>query len=94
LPPPGPGNDPAVLAALGTGYTILGDETLRAEYQAVARTLGIRLTTAPLESAWRDAYQTDALLLRPDRFIAWTAGQSGTPDDVLRRAAGFPKGTP
>ncbi|MCG6883735.1 MAG: FAD-dependent monooxygenase [Silicimonas sp.] len=94
LPPPGPGNDPAVLAALGTGYAVLGDETLRAEYQAVARTLGIRLTTAPLESAWRDAYQTDALLLRPDRFIAWTAGQSGTPDDVLRCAAGFPKGTP
>ena len=89
LPPPGLDGDHAVYDALGTGFTLLCDEPALADaFDAAAAELSVPFTNATLKPAWRAAYGTSAVLLRPDRFVAWTKAAGGMPDDILRRAVG------
>ena len=89
LPPPGKDAGDDVLACLGKGFTFLADESVPADsFRAAARTLGVPLNVAAMAPAWREAYGTSAVLLRPDRFVAW-AGEAGqAPEAILSRAVG------
>lgn len=92
LPPPGLGGDHAVYAALGTGFTLLCDDAETGDaFVRVATDLGIPFTVVAMDPAWRTAYGASAILLRPDRFVAWTDKTKGTPQDILRRATGYPR---
>ncbi len=79
--------------ALGCGFTLLTfglDEAVAAAFRDAARARGIPLKT--LASAWggevRD-YGAQAVLVRPDHFVAWT-GDDGSVDvdAVLAKAVG------
>lgn len=80
-------------AALGPGFTLLdlsGDRARMEAFASAAAARSIPFTTvsAP-DAALRDAYGADAILVRPDQFIAWagTPGDS-SPERILARATG------
>ena len=78
---------------LGPGFTLMDmvdSECRSSAWITAARTLGIPLKVLPLSSsALRDAYDTEAILVRPDQFIAWSGDiASADPSMVLSRAVG------
>jgi 2-polyprenyl-6-methoxyphenol hydroxylase-like FAD-dependent oxidoreductase len=91
LPPPGPGGDHGLLAALGPGFTLLSeDDSTEAAMGRAARALGVPLKTVRMSPEWRACYGTGAVLLRPDRFVAWCGGDDLPAGDALHRAVGQP----
>jgi len=91
LPPPGPGGDRSIAASMGADFTLFADDPeLVAEFREAAARLGVPLTTVEQAPAWRDAYETGAMLVRPDRFVAWAKEPGMSALDVLSRAIGQP----
>ncbi len=79
--------------ALGAGYTLMdltGDRDRMAAFTAAAAARSIPLTVLDLAAEALDgAYDCPALLVRPDQFVAWVAGDE--PADagaILDRAIG------
>ncbi|MBU75138.1 MAG: monooxygenase [Rhodospirillaceae bacterium] len=79
--------------ALGAGFTLMNladDAGLTNAFTSAARQRGIPLKTLDLASAeLMDLYSVEAILVRPDHFIAW-AGSAAHADatDILDRATG------
>ncbi|MBT8474629.1 MAG: FAD-dependent monooxygenase [Alphaproteobacteria bacterium] len=89
LPPPGKDGDRSILDRLGPGFTLLSsDGEDQSGFTAAASAMGIPLTVATLDAAAQNAYATRSILLRPDRFVAWTADGDADPGAVLARATG------
>ena len=61
-----------------------------ATFERAASRLGLDLTVVDLpgEEA-RDLYAADLALIRPDQIVAWRGDGAATPEEILRRAAGF-----
>ena len=79
--------------ALGPGFTLIdlvGDTALQARFQQAAAGLRCPLTLLTLaDAALHKAYQADALLIRPDQFIAWAGDAAATnAAAILARAIG------
>ena len=79
---------------LGQGFTLLDladDPAMRAGFAEAAGAAGVPLLCQSLPgAALRGHYQADAILVRPDHFIAW-AGRKGAacdPARILARAIG------
>ncbi len=82
---------------LGPGFTLMdlaGTGCRRTAWEGAARALGVPLKVLSLaSSALRSAYGTEAILVRPDQFIAWSGGiASAEPSKVLSRASGHEAG--
>jgi len=89
LPPPGPGAADEILGCLSETFTLLCDEEdLATEFRKVAAALGLPLSVGPLRADWREAYRSDAILVRPDRFIVWAGDRGMAPSDILAAAIG------
>lgn len=79
---------------LGDGFTLLnlsGDGDLSQSFREAASSLGVPLEILTLPQGYlRSAYQADAILVRPDQFVAW-AGHEITipPKDILKKACGI-----
>ncbi len=93
-PQPLPG-DRDMWATLGPGFTLFdfGDPSHWAgEFRTAATALSVPLEVVPApDPALRAAYETEAMLVRPDQFIAWTAsgpGDDAKAGDILGRAIG------
>ena len=74
---------------LGAGFTLFAEDGARgAALGASAATMGVPLAVVPVaRGGLRDAYGTDALLVRPDHFVAWIEDGADA-GAVLRRATG------
>ncbi|WP_338663022.1 FAD-dependent monooxygenase [Pararoseomonas sp. SCSIO 73927] len=77
-----------VFEALGAGFTLLaadpgGMDAIREE----ASRRGIPLEVAAIGPAVQEAYGAEAILVRPDQFVAW-AGPAAEAGDALGRATG------
>ncbi|MEM1430189.1 MAG: FAD-dependent monooxygenase [Pseudomonadota bacterium] len=90
LPPPGAGAGDAILEGIGEGFTLLTTGDPSEAVQQTAARLGVPLTLWPQRPEWRDVYGAEAILLRPDRFVAWCGDQEALPADVLSHAVGRP----
>lgn len=80
-----------VFEALGPGFTLLTadpESSMSAEFRRVASERGIPLTVVPIGPEAQASYQAEAVLVRPDQFVAWTdrSEQAGT---VLGHATGM-----
>ncbi|MXQ07325.1 monooxygenase [Alphaproteobacteria bacterium GH1-50] len=88
LPPPGKDAGAGMLDRIGDGLTLLLAEGVDAEpFETAAGSMALPLTVARLSAGECDAYGTDRILLRPDRFVAWT-GADGSEKEVLSQAIG------
>ncbi len=90
---PQPMPDGDLWDALGPGFTLIDltdDQSLSKPFSNAADDVGIALRTVALpDAAAREAYGTDAILVRPDQFIAWTNGMTQPdPSVILRHAVG------
>ena len=79
--------------ALGAGFTLMmlgGDTGLANGFTSAARQRGIPLKTLDLASAGlMDLYKAEALLVRPDHFVAWAGSAAAAdPATILDRATG------
>ena len=78
---------------LGAGFTLMmlgGDARLANGFISAAQQRGIPLKTLDLASArLMDLYEAEAILIRPDHFVAW-AGSAAAADaaTILDRATG------
>jgi hypothetical protein len=89
LPPPGSGGGREVLDVVGPDMTLLtADPACRAAFSDAASAVGLPLVIADLPPRWQDAYGTDRILLRPDRFVAWAGEPGFEPGEILARAVG------
>jgi hypothetical protein len=82
-----------VFEALGTGFTLLAFDAAEpavAVFEQAARSLGVPLTIVRDDGGdERQAYEARLILVRPDRYIAWTGdGAPDRADTVIRRAIG------
>lgn len=83
-------DDDPVFDALGKEFTLLlADGAPGTDLEAAAARLGVPLRTVRLAAASVDSYAAEAILVRPDGFVAW----AGRPDDadartVLAQAVG------
>src|SRR5256885_1337850 len=92
MPPDQPVNGGNARAAemLRTGRGVLLDFTGDAELRRTAEGWGDRVDT--VAATPRDGQaRTDALLVRPDGYVAWAAPGCGPPDAPLRRWFGSPR---
>jgi 2-polyprenyl-6-methoxyphenol hydroxylase-like FAD-dependent oxidoreductase len=90
LPPPGKDGGTSILNRIHSGFTLLAEDTVDCEpFKSAASTLGVPLAVEPLSQNEIDAYQSAAILVRPDRFVAWTDGDGGSASEILRRAVGI-----
>jgi 2-polyprenyl-6-methoxyphenol hydroxylase-like FAD-dependent oxidoreductase len=87
LPPPGKAAGSDVLERLGKNFTLLttADQAART-HRDVAERLGVPLKVAQLTETEAQAYETDMLLVRPDRIIVHTGDADA--EDALARAIG------
>lgn len=71
LPPAGSdGRDAG--EALGTGYTILAaDAGTRDSFRDAAEAMDVPLSAPEPDRAWFDHWKAEAILVRPDGFVAW-----------------------
>lgn len=89
LPPPGPGGGRAVLDAMGADLTLLAtDSACRTAFADAASAVGVPLTIADQPEVARQAYGTDRILLRPDRFVAWAGEPGFEAGEILTLAVG------
>jgi len=80
-----------VFEALGADFTLLtSDATLAATFAQAAENLRLPLKTLVTLSPGAQAiYESPAILIRPDQFIAWAGSdEKETPDAILKRAIG------
>jgi 2-polyprenyl-6-methoxyphenol hydroxylase-like FAD-dependent oxidoreductase len=80
-----------VFEALGRDFTLidLGGGETAAAFERAAQSIGVPLRTiADTPSGGREKYEAEAVLVRPDQFVAW-AGSAGNPTDILKRAVGI-----
>lgn len=80
-----------VFEELGWDFTLidLGNGEMAAAFKGAAQLLGVPLTTiCDTPASGRERYECEAILVRPDQFVAW-AGSSGNPADILKRAVGM-----
>jgi 2-polyprenyl-6-methoxyphenol hydroxylase-like FAD-dependent oxidoreductase len=80
-----------IYEALGRNFTLidLGGGETAAAFERAAQLLGVPLTTiCDSLGEGREQYECEAILVRPDQFVAW-AGSSGNPADILKRAVGM-----
>ncbi len=80
-----------VYEALGRNFTLidLRNGETAAAFERAAQLLGVPLTIiCDSPAAGRERYESEAILVRPDQFVAW-AGSSGNPADILKRAVGM-----
>lgn len=94
LSPPLLPDDADLWDQLGKGFTLMnltGDTALTAAFTAAAERRGIPLKTLDLAAAGLvDMYEAEAILVRPDHFVAWAgAGAEGDAADILDRATGM-----
>jgi len=93
LSPASIGNDATLWDQLGPGFTLMnlnGDTALIEAFEAAAAARGVPLTTLDLTAAdLVTFYEAEAILVRPDHFVAW-AGSAGQVDanSILDRATG------
>ena len=88
LPPPGKGSGNAILDRIGKGFTLLtADDAAREAFSSAAAELGMPVDVEELLPLEVQAYGTNTILLRPDRFAAHI-GRSKNPRAVLNRARG------
>lgn len=93
LPPPGAGNAPELPGLLGPGLTLLcDDQGVSQAFSQAARALSVPLATVPMDPAWREVYGSGSILLRPDRFVAWSGEPGWTAVQVIARATGHGEG--
>ena len=95
LPPQLLSSGRSVFEELGPGFTLLafnGDESTIAAFEAAARALRVPLKIVrDAYDGGRTAYEAKLILVRPDRYVVWTAGQA--PADaaaILSKAVGNP----
>lgn len=80
-----------VYEELGRSFTLidLNNSEMAVAFERAAQSLGVPLTTiSDSLSGGREKYEAEAILVRPDQFVAW-AGSSGDPTDILKRAVGL-----
>ena len=67
-----------------------GDRTLSTGFASAAETLGVPFKVLTLRSrALRKVYGCNAVLVRPDQFIAWVGSSAGSDiKSILARAIG------
>jgi hypothetical protein len=82
-----------VFEELGPDFTLLafgGEDRTVAAFETAARALGVPLKIVrDTYDGGRTAYEAKLILVRPDRYVAWTA--DGAPADaaaILRKAVG------
>ncbi len=91
-PPPLP-DDAELWDQLGPGFTLMdltGDIAMKDAFASAANVRDVPLKTLDLAAdGLVDFYEADAILLRPDHFVAW-AGSAGQADaeSILDRATG------
>ncbi len=90
LPPPGAGAGDALLDRVGEGFTLMSRDTGAEAAQQAASALGVPLRVERLQPDWSEVYGAEAILLRPDRFVAWAGNVGALPEEMLQRAVGRP----
>ena len=78
---------------LGSFFTLIeltGNSDWAANFEAAATSRGIPLNVVNMEDpGLREAYGVEAILVRPDDFIAWSGSSEGSDaDQILDRAVG------
>ena len=92
LPPPGPDGGHRILERIGDGFTLLATTPAHTKaFEDAARRIGAPFAAARLSVEEAAAYQADEILVRPDRFVAWTTGDGLEAEAVLARATGSPQ---
>ena len=93
LSPPSLPGDAELWDQLGPGFTLMNlikEPTITDAFESAANARDVPLKTLDLAAAGLvDFYEADAILLRPDHFVAW-AGSAGQADaeSILDRAIG------
>ena len=88
LPPPGPdgretGN------AIGPEFTVLAARPERAAgFTKAAKSLGVPLSAPASMADWHQCWGREVILVRPDRYVAWTGDNDADADRILRAALG------
>ncbi|MEC7494715.1 MAG: FAD-dependent monooxygenase [Pseudomonadota bacterium] len=93
LSPPSLPDDAELWDQLGPGFTLMnltGDTTMTDAFASAANAHDVPLKTLDLATAGLvDFYQADAILLRPDHFVAWAGSARQTDaESILDRATG------
>ncbi|PNP79742.1 hypothetical protein FNYG_06835 [Fusarium nygamai] len=87
----------SIFDLFGQGFSLVDftqDGTWAARFTETAKRLGIQLKPVhlPQETTARKVWGRDAVLIRPDDFVAWRATEEGYKEDIesiLRVAAGY-----
>ena len=91
LSPPTPDSAAAVATTFGPGFTLLTVDPDGADAKAfgtAAQALGTTIKTEKMQADWRDGYQANTILIRPDTFVAWAGDAATDAHGILARALG------
>ncbi|WP_413721039.1 FAD-dependent monooxygenase [Silicimonas sp. MF1-12-2] len=88
LPPPGPDGREAG-KAIGPEFTVLAARPERAAgFTKAAKSLGVPLSAPASMADWHQCWGREVILVRPDRYVAWTGDNDADADRILRAALG------